>query len=44
MNTVGGALAWSKMQTALLRIWTELIESISYNNNHYIMGRTNNYK
>ena len=28
-------LAWSKLQTALSRIWTWLADSISYDDNHY---------
>ena len=28
-------LVWSKMQTASSRIWTQVADSISYNNNRY---------
>ena len=30
------ALAWSKLQTALSRVWTQLIKYISYNDNRFI--------
>ena len=31
------ALTWTEMQTLLFRIWTQVNDSISCENNHYIM-------
>ena len=36
-------LALSEMQTALSRIWTQVVNSISYNDNHYVRHAFKNF-